>query len=289
MIRLLAILLATFAAGATQAQGRTNEVVDLLKDFEAKAAAGTPRALDNETDDSLERLGKASRSTVLEALPAITRATTSSYVPVRRLAVMDLFGISMRSDARTLLTPETSAVIPLLTDDDLPVRRVALIVADHLRPYTDSPLVPALREFLSREDAVSTIGSGVFWTLLEGAPDDAVSTRALVAYMARKDQTSASRDELLGGIGHVVAQNTAAAHSVSENLDIGRAMMPYANDPSERVSLEALQLLRSMSASVRSDNQRFLVQVAADARRSPGVRAAAAKALPGTSESDQAP
>jgi hypothetical protein len=140
----------------------------------------------------------------------------------------------------------------------------------NLRPDANSPLVPALEAYLAREDAVSTIGAGVATVLMQAAPDDADSTNAVVQFMRRKDQTSASRSVLLTAI-----KNVARSHS----RDIGKQVASYADDPDEQTSVLAIGTLQSMGKNVVLDNQQSLSRIAADTRRTPGVRAAATKAL----------
>ena len=76
------------------------------------------------------------------------------------------------------------------------------------RADASSPLVPILQSYLAREDAVATIGVGVADLLMKTAPNDAASTDAVVQFMKRKDQTSATRYSLMDGVMHVAKSHS---------------------------------------------------------------------------------
>jgi hypothetical protein len=183
---------------------------------------------------------------------------------------MALYQITTRPDGQALLSAETATFAALLADTDIPIRRISILAIATLRPNASSPLVPALKTYLARQDAVSTIGPAAATVLMEAAPNDVESTNAVRQFMRRQDQTSASRDVLLNAI-----RNVAKSHS----REIGKEVARYADDPSEQTSTLAIETLQSMGKDVVLDNQQSLSRIASDTRRAPNVRAAAIKAL----------
>jgi hypothetical protein len=267
--QVIGIVFMTLATTSTRTYAQTNEIENLLRDYEARAAAGTP-GTQEQAEPALERFELASKETVAEALPVILQAAGDPHVSVRRVAAMLLYEITNRPEGRALLSAETATFAALLVGPDIPIRKITGMAIANLRPDANSPLVPALEAYLAREDAVSTIGAGVATVLMQAAPDDADSTNAVVQFMRRKDQTSASRSVLLTAI-----KNVARSHS----RDIGKQVASYADDPDEQTSVLAIGTLQSMGKNVVLDNQQSLSRIAADTRRTPGVRAAATKAL----------
>ena len=258
-------------AAITGAYAQDDQVINLFRDFEARAVGGTP-GTGEEAFPILERLAQGSRQSVVGTLPVILQAATDSHVSVRRVAAFALYEITTRPDGPALLSEETATFAALLIDSDLVVRRVSGLAVGTLRPGSSSPFVPILRAFLARQDAVSTIGAGVATVLMVAAPNDVDSTNTLVKYMRRKDQTSASREDLLNAITHVAK---------SKNPEIGKEVAAYADDPNEQTSLHAVETLQAMGKRTIQDNQQSLSRIAADTSRALSVRTAAAKALSG--------
>ena len=259
------VLLATF--GPVYAQ--SGELNSLLLDFKAKATTGAPRDV-AEADAALDSLPKSSKESVTAVLPAVLEAASDPHVSVRRLAAMALWEISRRSDSQALLFGELSTLTALLVDNDTPVRRVSMLAVATLRPDANSQIMPFLRNFLAREDAVSTIGPFVATVLLEDAPNDADSIKAVVHFMHRSDQTSESRETLLNGVRYRLR---------SQNRDVAKEVAAYANCPDEQISGLAIETLQGMGRSNIVDNQQTLSRIAADARRPLNVRRAAAQTL----------
>jgi hypothetical protein len=268
--QLIGVVLMMFAVVIDRSYAQTNEMENLFHNFEARAAAGTPGTVD-EAEPVLDRLTKGSRESVAAALPLILHAASNPHLSVRRVAAMALWEITTRPDGQSLLSAETATFTALLTDSDIPIRRISILAVATLRPDASSPLVPVLENYLVREDAVSTIGAGAATVLMKAAPNDAESTNAVAQYMRRKDQTSASRDILLDAI-----VNVAKSH----NREIGKEVAGYADDPSEQTSVKAIGTLQSMGKDVVLDSQQSLSRIAADTTSStPNVRAAARRAL----------
>jgi hypothetical protein len=268
-IKAVGILLMMLTATITRANAQTSEIANLFRDYEAKAAAGTPRDVAEATQE-LERLAQASKKSVTEVLPMILRETSNPQLSVRRLASSALYQITTRPDGQALLSTENATFAALLTDTDIPIRRISILAVATLRPNANSPLVPVLETYLARQDAVSTIGAAVATVLMEAAPNNADSTNAVVQYMRRKDQTSASRDILMNAI-----MSVAKSHS----REIGKEVAGYADDPDEQTSLHAIRTLQWMGKDVLLDSQQDLSRIAADSSRTPSVRTAATKAL----------
>ncbi len=223
----IGILLIMLMAAITRANAQTSEIENLFHDLEAMDA-GTPATFDN-ADPVLERLVRSDRENVVRSLPVILQATSDTHLSVRRVAAMALYRITTRPDGQTLLSAETSKFTTLLTDTDIPIRRIS-ILAVSLCDRTPSPLVPVLETYLTRQDAVSTIGAAAATVLMQAAPNTPDSTNAVVQFMRRRDQTSASRGLLLNAIWHVAK---------SHNREIGKEVAGYADDPDEeRVSLQ---------------------------------------------------
>jgi hypothetical protein len=265
----IGILLMMLTTAVTRSFAQTNEMASLFSDFEARASSGTPRDVAEATQE-LERLAQVSRESVTEVLPVILKETSNPHLSVRRLAASALYQITTRPDGQALLSTETATFTALLTDADIPIRRISILAVATLQPNASSSLVPVLETYLARQDAVSTIGAAVATVLMEAAPNDADSTNAVVQYMRRKDQTSASRDVLLDAI-----TNVAKSHS----REIGKEVAGYADDPSEQTSVHAIGTLQSMGKDVVLDSQQSLSRIAADTSRTPSVRTAATKAL----------
>jgi hypothetical protein len=264
----IGILLIMLTATITRANAQTSEIESLFHDLEVKAAAGITGT--DEADSVLERFTKGSRESVAGALPLILHEASNPHVSVRRIAALALYQITTRPDGQVLLSAQTSTFTALLVDPDIPIRRISLLAVATLRPNASSPIVPFLETYLARQDAVSTIGAATATVLMEAAPNDADSTNAVVRFMRRQDQTSATRGVLLNAIEHV-----AKSHS----REIGKEVAGYADDPSEQISVLAIETLQTMGKSVILDNQHSLLQIAADSSRAPSVRTAATKAL----------
>lgn len=261
----VSLALVTVIAGSF---AQTDEIGSLFNDFEAKAAAGTPRAVE-EADPVLERLTQVSRESVTEVLPVILKETSNPHLSVRRLAASALYQITTRPDGQALLSTETATFKALLIDADIPIRRISILAVHNLRLNASSPLVPVLETYLIREDAVSTIGAGVATVLMEAAPNRVESTNAVLQFMRRKDQTSESREALLN----------AVRYAKSNNREIGKGVVGYADDPNEQTSVRAIETLQLMGKSIVLDNQQSLSRIAEDTSRAPSVRTAATKAL----------
>jgi HEAT repeat protein len=267
--QIVGISLMMLTAVIPRSVAQTNEIENLLRDFEARAAAGTP-GTGEEAEPVLERFAQAANESVAGSLPVILKAASDPHVSVRRVAAMALYEITNRPEGQALLSTETATFGALLVDPDIPIRRITGFALNNLRLDASSPLVPALESYLAREDAVSTIGAGVATLLMQAAPNDAVSTNAVVQFMRRRDQSSASRDVLLNAIRY-------PAHS--HNREIGKEVAAYADDPDEQTSVHAIETLQAMGKSAILDNQQSLSRIASDISRTPGVRTAATKAL----------
>ena len=264
----IGMLLVISVGVSTRTYAQTTEIENLFRDSETRAAAGTPGTVD-EADSVLERFTQGTRENVARALPVILHAASDSHVSVRRLAGLALYGIANRPDGPALLSTETATFAALLIDPDIPIRRVTGLAIGNLHLNASSPLMPILETYLGRQDAVSTTGAGVAGLLMEAAPNDAVSTNAVVQFMRRDDQTSASRGDLL----------IAISVAKSRSREIGKEVAGYADDPDEQTSIHAIETLQAMGKSAILDNQQSLSRIAADTNRTPGTRVAAAKAL----------
>jgi hypothetical protein len=264
----IGILLIMLTAAITRANAQTSEIEDLFRDLEVKAAGGITNT--DEADPVLERFTKGSRESVAGALPLILHEASNPHVSVRRIAALALYEITTRSDGPALLSTETATFKALLTDTDIPIRRISILAVDTLRLDASSPLVTVLEIYLARQDAVSTIGAAAATVLMKAASNDVDSTNAVVQFMRRQDQTPASRGVLLNAIRHV-----AKSHS----REIGKEVAGYADDPDEQTSVLAIETLQLMGKDVVLDNQQSLSRITADSRRTPNVRAAARKAL----------
>ena len=263
---LVPIMLIAFTSLSGYSQ--SNEINILLQDFETKATAGTPRSPE-EAEPVLERVAEDKKEDVVQALPSVFSATTSPHVSVRRVAVSFLFAIVLRPDGYALLSEHTDIFAATLVDPDIPIRRMTGLIFQSLRLGPTSPLVANLREFLSREDAVTTIGGGVAGLLMQADPHSDATTAAVLQFMNRKDHTQESRADVL--------QSVRVART--QNREIGKAVASYADRPDNITSRQALETLQGMGKAVLSDNQALLLKVAADDSRDPSVRAAARQAL----------
>ena len=262
-VKMISLVLATM-----RAQSPSKEIIETFRDLSNKAAAGTPRDLENALP-VCDHLQQGSNDFVTRSLPTVFSGVKSPYVTVRSLAMICLLTTSVRPDGQLLLSSNTDTFASTLVDTDIPNRRLTLMIIDNLRPDRTSPLVPSMEAFLSREDAVETIGGGVAGILLRAAPDDAASIDAVVRFMKRKDQTLESRESVLQSIRLVRTQNR----------EIGKAVASYADSPDNITSRQALETLQGMGKTVLSDNQALLQKVAADSSRDPKVRTAAKNAL----------
>jgi HEAT repeat protein len=237
-----------------------------------RAEGGTP-GTQEEAEPALERFAQASKESIAGALPVILHAASDPHVSVRRVAAMALYEITTRPQGQALLSTENATFAMLLTDTDIPIRRISILAVDTLRPDANSPLIPVLETYLARQDAVSTIGAAAATVLMEAAPNDVDSTNAVVQYMRRKDQTPASRDILMDAI-----MSVAKSHS----REIGKEVAGYADDPNEQTSVHAIRTLQWMGKDVLLDSQQPLSRIAGDSSKAPSVRSAATTALANT-------
>ena len=257
-------------AAMPRAHAQASDIRNLFRELES-VDAGTQETFDK-ADPVLARLVRSSRESVLESLPVILQATRDSHLSVRRVAAMALYEISERSDGQSLLSTQTDTFETLLVDPDLPIRRVSMLAVATLRPDANSPIMPFLRKYLAREDAVSTIGAFVATVLMEAVPNDTDSTTAVALFMHRADQTSESKEALM---------NAIVFRAKSHNRKIAKEVAAYAGSPNEEESVQAIQTLQAMGSNAVSDNQQVLSRIAADTSRSSSVRTAAAKVLSG--------
>ena len=271
------VLAVAFSLPIQWLRAQPGDIGILLREFEARAAAGTTPSYE-EAEAAIEAFQQASRETVAATLPIILQETTSQYVAVRRVAAMALYLVTSRPEERELLSTETGTFGALLVDSDIPIRRVTGMALDALHLDDSSPLLPVMAAYLSREDAVSTIGGGIAGLLMKAAPTNAEATDAVVRYMGRKDHTQQSRSEMLQSIS-VVEMKVKGFN----NRGIGRALAKWADDTDEQTSIEAIRTLRGMGMDVVSDNQQTLSAIAVDPRRAQTVRDSATKALSGGS------
>jgi len=261
------ILLVITATYNARAQSNISEIQNLFRDLEAKAAEGITNT--DEADQVLERFKKGNRDSVAGAMPLILYEASNPHVSIRRIAALTLFEVSTRPDGQELLSAETSTFTALLIDPDTPIRRVTCLAIVNLHLNASSSLLPVLREFLTRDDAVSTVGPAVAGVLMQAAPNSADSTKAVVQFMQRQDNTSKSRHDTLLSIG--IAR--------PDNPEIAKEVAVYADDPDEQLSVYAIETLQSMGKNSIAATQQSLARIAADTNRPPSVRAAAAKAL----------
>ena len=141
--QLIGISLMMLTTAITRASAQTNEIENLLHDFEARAAAGTP-GTGEEAELALERFALASKESVAGALPVILNSANDPHVSVRRVAAMALYEITNRPEGQALLLTETATFGALLVDQDIPIRRVtilAVIICDwtpahHFCPFS---------------------------------------------------------------------------------------------------------------------------------------------------------
>jgi hypothetical protein len=267
----IGILLIMLVAAITRANAQTREMQNLFRDLEEKAeSAESEKTNTDEADPVLEQFAKGSRESVAGTLPLILREASNYHVSVRRIAALTLYEITTRPDGRAFLSTETATFTALLTDTDIPIRRVSILAVATLRPDANSPLVPVLKTYLARQDAVSTIGAAAATVLMQAAPNTPDSTNAVVQFMRRRDQTSASRGILLNAIWHVAK---------SHNREIGKEVAGYADDPDVETSVLAIETLQFMGKEVLLDSQQNLSRIAADSSKAPNVRTAATKAL----------
>jgi hypothetical protein len=270
--QIIGISLMVLATAVTRSFAQTNEMASLFSDFEARASSGTPRDV-AEADQALERLTQVSRESVNEVLPVILKETSNPHLSVRRLAASALYQIATRHDGQALLSTENATFTALLVDTDIPIRRITILSISTLRPNASSPFVPVLEAFLTREDAVSTVGAVVAPVLMEAAPNKADATTAVAQYMRRKDQTSETRDSLLDSI-RIVKSNH---HEIG--AEIAKEVTAYADDSNEQTSVHAIETLQFMGKDAVLDSQQSLSRIAGDSSRAPSVRAAATTAL----------
>lgn len=258
-------LLPFMAFSAQPAQ--KNEMARYLSSAEAAARRGMPVSFDD-AQPTLERFGKADDQSVINALPAITAASVNPDVTVRRLAASALY-MAARTDRRELLDSGTTALTALIIDPDIPVRRMTAIALTNLPLRQNSAIIPRLRDFLSRKDAVNEVGAGYAGLLLRAAPNDALSINAIVLYMQRNDQTIDSRALMLQSIR--VAQ--------SHDQSVGRVVAAYSDDANEHLAIDAIQTLQAMGSAVLEANSLHLLRLSTDPNLGPDVRQAAVSAL----------
>jgi len=270
----IGILLIMLMAAITRANAQTREIQNLFGDLEEKTErAESEKTNTDEADPVLEQFIKGSRESVVGTLPLILHETRNPHVSVRRIAALALYEITTRPDGQSLLSTETATFNALLTDTDIPIRRITILSIYTLRPNDSSPLVPVLEAFLTREDAVSTVGGVVAPVLMEAAPNKVDATNAVAQYMRRKDQTSETRDSLLNSIQIVKSNHREIG------AEIAKEVTAYADDPNEQTSVHAIGTLQGLGKDAVMDNQQSLSRIAADTSRTPNVRAAATKAL----------
>lgn len=179
----------------------------------------------------------------------ILQAASDPHVSVRRIAALALYEITTRPDGKALLSAETATFTALLTDTEIPIRRISILAVDTLRLDAISPLLLVLETYLARQDAISTIGAAAATVLMKAAPIDVDSTNAVVQFMRRQDQTSASLDVLLNAIRYV-----AKSHS----REIGKEVSVYADDPDDQTSVHAIETLQIMGKSTILDSRQSL-------------------------------
>lgn len=124
-------------------------MVGLIHSFEAGAVAGTPRSL-NDADPVLQRFETVDAKVAQQALPELVKNVASPYPSVRGLVSMALLAISMRPDSAVVLSSTGTNFIPLLSDQEIPVRRVTAIAFDNMILKSSSYLLPSIQSYLMR-------------------------------------------------------------------------------------------------------------------------------------------
>ena len=252
----------------------------LLKDFTDKANAADNTAAFNAVLNLAAALGKASLPEVKEVLPSILQAIDDKNPSVRTLALSSIVAIQSRSnpdhtlrgDALPLLEPEIPRIAAHLTDDDTHIRSTTATVLGGFGSKSADAVLPPLLAYLKRDDAVSSVGSGVVFELVRIAPQRPAVAADIIAFLDRPNQTPECLTSSIDAIAHAQIQSEEIDTDIVHHLDTG--------NPTVRVAiirdLPELQLPEEVFTTTRAR----LRQIASNEQEDTTVRAIAKTILP---------
>ena len=282
LIGSLTLLLAGVLPGAPQPANTQTppSLAALLKECTDKATAGDSSAAFTAVLNLDEALGKAPLPEIKEVLPAIMQAVDDKNPAVRTLALSSIVAIESRSnpdhtprgDALPLLEPEIPRIAAHLADDDTNIRSATATVLGGFGAKAPDSVFDPLIAYLKREDAVTSVGSGVVFQLVRLGPQRPAVSAAIITFIDRPDQTA---DCLTNSID-------AIAHAQVQNETIDAAIVHHLDDHSPVVRTAVIRALPEfqLPEEVFTSTQARLRTIAASDQEDPAVRAAANSILP---------
>jgi HEAT repeat len=228
-----------------------------------------------------EAIDQAAFDQLRESVPTILQSVGSTDPTIRRFALITVMSFNQRlvmESLRTgerkmllLLNPYIPAIAAHLTDPDQSVRKTAVIALGSFgSPISDA--FPPMIAYLKRDDATTTIGSGVVFVLAARGSQQTGVEDAIIAYLHRPDQTTS---ELRDSIQAIAVQN-------SQSQRLALAILPFVDAADPALSASTIRNLPSQTFPEASFliAKAHLQAIATDPTQPKIVRDAAADILP---------
>lgn len=228
-----------------------------------------------------EAIDQASIEQLRESVPAILQSVGSPDPTIRSVALIAVVAMNQRLILESLRTGERKILLLLnssipaiaahLTDPDQRVRGTTVLALGSFGSPINEAFPPMI-DYLERDDAITTIGSGIVFELAARGSQRPDVEDAIIAYLNRPDQTTS---ELKNSIQAIAVQN-------AQSQRLALAILPFvdASDPTLSAStIHNLPLLALPEPSFLTAKA-HLKATAADTAQPKVVRDAAADILP---------
>jgi HEAT repeat protein len=274
-LRLLCTLSLSLSAPLfAQTQTPPSSLPSLLSEVVSRANSGNNSSAFDAVMQLAEAIGKAPLSDIKEVLPEILNAMDDKKPAVRTLALTALVAVENRpsNDALPLLEPELPRIAAHLTDEDHSIRSATTTVLGGFLNKPPDTIFPPLIAYLSRPDAISTVGSSVVFDLVRLGPQRPDVIAAVTAFINRGDQTQSCLINSIDAIAHAASQSEAINLTLLHHLD--------SPNPAIRIALIRDLPELELSPATFTTTQSRLRVIASDEKEPEAVRLAASVVLP---------
>jgi hypothetical protein len=228
-----------------------------------------------------EAVDQASIEQLRESVPTILQSVGSTDPTIRSVALIAVVAMNQRlilESLRTgerkmllLLNPSIPAIAAHLTDPDQRERSTAVLALGSFGSPINEAFPPMIA-YLKRDDAITTIGSGIVFVLAARGSQQPDVEDAIIAYLNRPDQTTS---ELKNSIQAIAVQN-------AQSQRLALAILPFVDAADPTLSASTIRNLPRQTFPEPSFllAKAHLQAIAADPTQPKIVRDAAADILP---------
>jgi hypothetical protein len=257
-----------------------NPVIVSLNNFNEAVQQGKDTAARDAASGHLSQaIDQASIEQLRESVPTILQSVESPDPTIRGFSLISIISFNQRlimeglrtGETLPLLNPYIPAIAAHLTDPDQYVRKAAaLALGSFGTPINDA--FPSMIAYLKRDDATTTIGSGIVFELAARGSQRLDVEDAIIAYLNRPDQTTS---ELEKSIQAIAVQN-------SQSQRLALAILPFVDASDPTLSASTIRNLPRLTFPERSflTAKAHLQAIAADPTQPKLVRDAAGDILP---------